>query len=109
MLKLPSPVRAPISMGSEDFYVQSIYLFIFIIVVFICIFTPTPSCLPRQQLFCKDSSALNQSQKKISSEAENQLLSITAPALESNVHEKGITGNSLRYSRSKTLFEIEVY
>ena len=51
---------------------------------------------------------MNPSQKKISSETENQHLPTTAPALESNVHEKRVAGHSPGYSRGKTLFEVEV-
>ena len=72
-------------------------------------FQPTPFLLQRQQLSRLGSSVRNQSQKKISSEAEKHLLPITAPTLESNVHKKRVAGHSVRYSRAKTLFEVEFY
>ena len=50
----------------------------------------------------------NKPQKKIYSEAKIQFLPITAPTFESNVIEKGVAGHSPRYSRGKTLFEVEV-
>ena len=45
---------------------------------------------------------------KIPSDTENQLLSTTAPAFESNIHAKGVAGHSPRYSLVKNLFEVEV-
>ena len=46
---------------------------------------------------------------KISSETENQLLPTTAPALESNIDEKGVAGHSPWYPRAKTFFEVEAF
>ena len=46
--------------------------------------------------------------KKIFTETVNQLLPTTAPALESNVHDKGIAGHSPRYFRANTMFEVDV-
>ena len=48
------------------------------------------------------------SDTKITVETVNKLLHATAPALESNVREKGIVGHSPRYSRIKNLFGVEV-
>ena len=45
---------------------------------------------------------------KIPSETENQLLLSIAPALKSNFHKNGISGQSPRYSRIKTLLEVEI-
>ena len=46
---------------------------------------------------------------KISSETESQLLPLTAPALELNIHEKRVAGHSPRYSRAKNVFEEEIF
>ena len=44
---------------------------------------------------------------KIPTETVNQILPATAPALELNVHQKGVVGGSLRYSQAKKNFEVE--
>ena len=95
------------------FYVLSVYLFFFYLYYyyyycFYCIFTPPPPTNNGSNFPRLDSSERNQSQKKFSSEAENQFLAITAPTRESNVHKKGVAGHSPRHSRGKSLFEVEI-